>query len=59
MSHPGNKRKNAGDEMSGRDKKKLKMNAARTIPVQSVPRAHGSGSGIIKGMDYFNSLTII
>ncbi|EKM79429.1 hypothetical protein AGABI1DRAFT_74463 [Agaricus bisporus var. burnettii JB137-S8] len=50
MSHPGNKRKNGGDEMSGRDKKKLKMNAARTIPVQSVPMARGSGSGIIKGM---------
>jgi ribonuclease P/MRP protein subunit POP1 len=59
MSRPGNKRRNGGDEMSARDKKKQKINAARTISVQPVPMAHGSGSGIVTGMFCFNSLTSI
>ncbi|KAJ3573212.1 hypothetical protein NP233_g2576 [Leucocoprinus birnbaumii] len=45
----GSKRKNGGDEMTGREKKKQKMNVARTIPVQSSV-AHLTGTGVVNGM---------
>ncbi|KAF5360528.1 hypothetical protein D9756_004746 [Leucocoprinus leucothites] len=48
-SAQGSKRKNGGDEMTGREKKKQKMNVARTIPVQSSV-ARLSGSGVVSGM---------
>jgi hypothetical protein len=60
MSHPDNKRRNKGDEMSARDKKKQKVTTARTIDVQPVPMAHGSSrSGIVTGMFRSNSLSSI
>jgi ribonuclease P/MRP protein subunit POP1 len=48
LSGQGTKRKNGGDEMTGREKKKQKMNQARMIPVQ--PSARSSGSGVVSGV---------
>jgi len=47
-SSQGPKRKNEADELTGREKKKQRMNVARTIPVQpsSVVRP---GSGVVNG----------
>ncbi|KXN88226.1 Ribonucleases P/MRP protein subunit POP1 [Leucoagaricus sp. SymC.cos] len=48
-SSQGAKRKPGADEMTGREKKKQKMNQARTIPVQpSVARE--SGNGVVNSM---------
>ena len=48
LSSQGPKRKNGADELTGREKKKQRMNVARTISVQpsSVVRP---GSGVVNG----------
>ncbi|KAF9454729.1 POP1-domain-containing protein [Macrolepiota fuliginosa MF-IS2] len=49
-SNGGVKRKNGGEEVTGREKKKQRMNIARTIPVQSGPVARDSSQGVVNGM---------
>lgn len=57
-SSQGVKRKNGRDEMTGREKKKQKMDVARTIPVQSGSVARGSGSGVVSGACIFCDLEL-
>jgi hypothetical protein len=51
-SGQGVKRKNVGDDLTGRKKKKQKMDLARTILVQSSSMASNSGNGAVKGVHF-------